>query len=122
MIGTAYQSAVIQAVLGPAHSSAIPDVLWSGWLDGSLAVLSMTGLTVPHADFGAVIGGVANTASIDGGVCPASVPAHFALFDAASGGDLIARAAVTFDVPPVSGDLLSIPSGSLVFAYDVGGA
>lgn len=120
MIGDAYKSAAIQAVLGPAHSPVIPDVLHGAWLDGSLVLLGMTGGTVSHDDFGPSGDGVANTAVIDGGTCPASTPAYFAVYDAASGGDLVAYAPVTFDTAPSSGDSLTSPAGSLTFTYTAG--
>lgn len=115
MYGSAYKSKAVQAVLGPAHSTVIPDVLWSGWLDSSFVVLGMTGLTVSHDDFGAVADGVANTADIDGGTAPAGTIAYFGLFDAASSGDLIAYAAVTFDTTPTAGQSLTAAPGELVF-------
>lgn len=117
MIGATYQSLAVQAVLGPAHSALIPDVLWSGWLDGSGAVLAMTGLTVSHDSFGESGAGVANIDTLDGGLCPAAVPARFGLFDAASGGDVIAYAPVTFDVTPVEDDPLTFAPGDLTFTY-----
>jgi len=117
MIGSTYQSKAIQAVLGPAHSSAIPSVLWSGWLDGSLTVLSMTGLSVGHSTFAATATGVANSAEVDGGVCPSTVPTYFGLFDSASGGDLVAYATATFETTPSAGDSLTFAAASLAFDY-----
>lgn len=121
MIGSAYTSKAIQAMLGPAHSSVIPDVLWVGLLDATETLIAMTGLTVSHDDFGPVTDGVANTTVIDCGVAGASWSiAYVALFDAASGGDVIARAAVSPAVEPTDGDTLAIPAGDLVFTYDAG--
>lgn len=115
MIGTGKFSAAVQAMLGPAHSPVTPATLYSGWLDGSFAVLSMTGLTVPHSAFGPSGDGVANTSMIDGGLCPATVPTHFGLFDAASGGALWFYAPVTFGSTPVEDDPLTAAPGELVF-------
>jgi len=117
MIGATYQSRAIQAVLGEGHAIVIPDTLYSGWLDGSLDLLAMTGLTVPHATFGESGTGVANIDVVDGGVCPASVPAFFALFDAAEAGEIVAYAAVTFDSTPAESDPLSFAAGELEFLY-----
>lgn len=118
MIGAAFKSRAIQAVLGPAHSARIPENLWVGWLNGSLGVLSMTGGRVPHSAFGPVANGVANTAIIDGGLCPATVPTYFGLFNAKSGGDLIAYAAATFASAPSEDDVLTCSPGQLVFTYE----
>lgn len=118
MIGDAYKSKAVQAVLGPGHSALIPATLWSGWLDSSLAVVGMTGLSVSHNDFGDVTDGVANIDDIDGGLFDdAWTVAYFGLFDAASGGDLIAYAAVTFDTAPADGDSITISAGDLTFTY-----
>lgn len=117
MIGTAYQALAVQAVLGPARSELIPAVLHGAWLDGSKAVLSMTGNTVSHEVFGETATGVANMSAIDAGLAPASTPAFFALMDAASGGKVVAYAPVTFDVPPTPGEPKTIPVGVLAFNY-----
>lgn len=117
MIGATYKSAAVQAVLGPGHSSVIPDVLWSGWLDSGLSVLGMTGLTVSHDSFGEVTDGVANTVEIDGGLAPAGTITHFGLFDAASSGNLIAYAPVTFASTPAEDDPLLFAVGDLTFTY-----
>lgn len=120
MIGDDYKSAAIQAVIGPAHSSAIPDVLWGGWLNGSLTLLEMTGLTVSHDDFGPITDGVANTTDIDAGACPSTTPAYFGLFDAESSGNLVAYAAVTFSDTPTEDESLTFLTGELTFTYTEG--
>lgn len=117
MIGDAYKSKAVQAVLGPGRSDLIPAVMWGAWLDGAGAVIAMTGLTVSHDAFSPTATGVANTAVIDGGVCPATVPARFALMDAAASGAVIAWAPVTFSATPDEGDPLSFAPGELVFDY-----
>lgn len=117
MIGSTYTSKAVQAVIGPAHSSVIPDVLWSGWLDASLAVLGMTGMTVSHDDFGPITGGVANISDIDAGTAPVGTIAHFAVFDAATSGALVAYASVTFASTPTTGDPLVFAPAALEFEY-----
>lgn len=117
MIGDTYKPAAMQAVLGPGHSALIPETLWTGWLDGALGVLGMTGLSVSHDTFTEITEGVANADDIDGGLCPATVPTYFGLFDASTSGDLIAYAAVTFDTTPVEDDPLTIGAGDLTFTY-----
>lgn len=120
MIGDAYRSAAIQAVIGPAHSSVIPDVLWGAWLDGTLTLLAMTGTTVSHDDFSESGEGVANSVAVDGGVCPSTVPSYFGIYDAATSGVLVAYAPVTFATAPSAGDPLEAAVGELVFTYDDG--
>ena len=117
MIGDAYKSKAVQAVLGPGRSDLIPAVMWGSWLDGSGALLAMTGMAVAHEAFGATSTGVANIAVIDGGACPAATPARFALMDAASSGAVIAWAPVTFSEAPAEGDPLLFAPGELVFDY-----
>lgn len=117
MIGPAYKSAAIQAVLGEGHSQVIPDVLHAGWLDSSLDLIAMAGVIVPHEAFGEDGDGVSNIALLDAGVCPATVPDYFALFDAETGGDIVAYAPVTFDDTPAEGDPIAFAAGALTFTY-----
>jgi len=116
-IGAAYQAAVVQAVLGNVASGVLPTVLWGAWLDADLEVLDESGIAIPQDTFGATPDGVANTAIIDGGPCPATIPAHFALMDAAAGGQIVAYAPVTFDAEPSPGDALAFAPGELTFSY-----
>lgn len=119
MIGSEYQSAAIQAVLGAGHSDVIPDVLWGAWLDDTLTVLATTGNFVPHESFEPVAGGVANTVTVDAGAAPESVGdvAYFALLDASDDGEIVAYAPVAFDESPSEGDPLAFEPGELVFLY-----
>ena len=122
MIGSEYTSFAVQAVIGAGHSSVIPDVLWGGWMDAGMVVLGYSGVRVPHESFGPVTDGVANITPIDGGVAGASwAPAHFGLFDAKTGGNLVASAAATMDAP-ATGQALIADVGDLVFTYEAPGA
>lgn len=115
MIGANYKSKAVQAVLGDGHSAVIPENLWGGWLDNLDALIAMTGLTVPHAAFTETTDGVINSAVIDAGVAGVGWnPYSFALYDAASGGDIVLVAAVT-PFTPTDGDALVFPIGSLTF-------
>lgn len=120
MIGDAYKSAAIQAVIGPAHSSVIPDVLWGAWLDAGKALIEMTGNNVSHDDFGESGDGVANTAVVDAGLYPASAPSWFAVYDAATSGAIVALAPVTFDTTPPEDGPITFAPGELNFTYDDG--
>ena len=115
-IGADWKSELVQAVLGPARSAVFPDAYWSGWLDGSGDLIEMTGLAVSHDDWGPVTDGVANTAIIDGGLCPASVPTYCGLFADAEGASLVLTSAeVSFDETPSEGDPLAADAGEIVF-------
>lgn len=116
-IGPAYQSAVVQAVLGPSASEVMPNALWGAWLDDKLNVLAETGIELPQTVFGPTALGVANNVIIDGGPAPATVPAFFALMDAETGGEIVAYAPVTFDGDPSEGDPLAFAPGELAFNY-----
>lgn len=116
MIGSTYTSKAIQAVLGPSHSGVIPAVLWGGWLDSGLSVLGYSGISVPHDVFGPATDGIVNIDTVDGGVAGTGwTIAYFGLFDAASGGNLVAYAAVT--ATPSAGDPLLFTAGNLTFTY-----
>lgn len=120
-IGSTYTSAAMQAIIGPNHAATIPDVLWGGWLDTAGDVVAMTHLPVPHSSFGPVANGVENTSSIDAGVLPAGVPPlYFGLFDAETGGALVAFCTVTYDTvtPPSPGDPMQFPDAALAFVID----
>lgn len=116
MIGSTFQGSAVGAVIGPAHSSLIPDVMWGGWLDSGLVLLGMTGATVSHDAFDVVGTGVENIALIDAGDLPAGTIAHFGLFDDAAGTNVIAYAAV--DLTGLSaGDPVAFDAGALTFPY-----
>lgn len=115
MIGPAYRSLAVQAVLGPAHSQVIPDVLWTGWLDGAGDLVAMTGLTVSHDVFGPTADGVTNAVPIDCGLAGAGwTIAALGLFDAAAG-DLIASAAFAAPITPAEDDELVFAPTGLTF-------
>lgn len=119
MIGDAYQSAAVQAVLGAGHADVIPDVLWGAWLDSDAEVIATTGLIVPHEVFEPVEGGVANTTEVDAGAAPDGIggAVFFGLLDAEEDGVVVAYAAVTFDETPVEDDPLVFEPAELVFSY-----
>lgn len=116
-VGEGYRAAVVQSVFGAAASGVIPSVLWGAWLDDELNVLATTGVEVSQTAFDPTPTGVANTVIIDGGVCPASVPAHFALLDAEVDGQIVAYAPVTFGSEPEPGDPIAFAPGALAFNY-----
>lgn len=114
-IGAAYSAKVVGAFIGPAHSSLIPTVLWGGWLDATYTLIAMTGLPVSHDSFGEVTNGMANIEAIDAGVAGVGwTPYYFALFDAASAGNVVCAAAVT-PWTPATDALLVANVGDLVF-------
>jgi len=119
MIGSAYTSAAVQAVIGPGHSTEIPAVLWGGFLDGLGDLIAMTGLNVSHDAFTPITDGVANSASIDAGVAGTGwTIAAFALFDAATGGEVVASADIS-PYAPTDGEELTFAPGDLTFTIEV---
>lgn len=117
-LDTAVKGAIIGSVVGPNHSPLMPAAFYGAWLDGSDVVLAMTGATVPHAAFEIVGATATNTAVVDGGVCPATVPTKFALMDTATGDTImLPPVTVTFSETPAEGDPLSFAPGELVFEY-----
>jgi len=117
MIGDLYKSKAIQAVIGPAHSNVIPEVLWGGFLDGSGALIAMTGIRVRHDAFTTATDGVTNSVRLDCGVAGTGwTIAGFALFDAASGGAIVLSASVT-SVSPAVDEPLAFAPGGLTFTY-----
>lgn len=120
-VGPSYTSRAAQAILGPAHSMVIPEVLWGGWLDADGELIAMTGLPVAHDDFGPASNAVVNSVTVDAGLAPAVTPTRFGLFDAASGGDLVIYAEISFDEPPVEDEPQSFAPGTLAFVISPAG-
>ena len=115
MIGPAWRSRAVQAVLGPNRSPLVPQ-LWSGWLDSDGALIAMTGLPVAHEAFGPSDDGVANTVLVDCGVAGAGwVIAGVGLFDAETGGSLVVSAQLSAPNTPAEGDELTFAPGALKF-------
>jgi hypothetical protein len=116
VIGAAYRSRAVQAVLGPSRSPLIPSVLWLGWLDEDGELVAMSGTTAVHEAFAPLDDGVTNVVSIDAGAAgPGWTIAGVGLFDAASGGDLVVSAALDAPVSPAEDAPLSFALGELVF-------
>lgn len=122
-VGTSVQGAAIGAVIGPDHSPLFPSSYYTAWLDGSNTVIAMTGLTVLASAFEVVADYSTNTATIDGGVCPASTPARFGLMDTAVGDTVLLWAPVAFadgggsPITPTEDDPLTFAAGALKFQY-----
>ena len=115
MIGTEYHAQAVASIIGPNHSTLIPDVMWGAWLDGDLEVIEVTGTTIAHSAFGLVAEGVANIVLLDAGVLPAGTVEYFGLLDAEVDGQLIAAAA--FTTAAVESDAIVFPIGTLQFLY-----
>lgn len=119
--GVTRKGAMVGSVIGPGHGPLWPSVFYGAWLDDTGAVIAMTGQTVPHAAFEVIDDASVNTAVIDGGVCPATVPARFGLMDTPAGDNVELWAPVTFadaegtPVVPDEGDPLSFAPGALEF-------
>ncbi len=117
MIGSAYRSRAVQAVLGPSRSPLIPSVLWLGWLDEDGDLVAMSGTTVSHDVFAALDDGVTNVVAIDAGAAGAGwTIAGVGLFDAASGGDLVVSAVLDAPVSPDEDAPLTFEAGGLLFS------
>ena len=122
-VGPAYASPVALSIVGPNHGTLIPEVLWGAWMDDTNSVVADTGVQVPHEAFGPGVNCATNVDDVDAGLMPATVPARFGLFDAASGGDLVIYADVTWPAPaPVEDDPVRFPPGALNFAVTPAGA
>lgn len=120
MIGEAWRSRAVQALLGPARSSLVPSRLHVGWLDSEGDLIAMSGTSVLSAAFEASGDGVVNTTSIDAGVAGSGwVIAGVGLFDAPSGGDVVLSASTSGPVEPDEGAPLSIAAGALAFTVVV---
>lgn len=114
-IGASYVSALAQSIIGPLHSPLFPEVLWGAWMDDSNTVIEMTGVRVLHEEFGPGLNSATNITDVDAGAMPATTPTRFGIFDAASGGDLVVYAEVTWPDPlPAEGDPVRFPPGALV--------
>jgi len=115
-IGATYRSKAAQAVLGPAHSSLIPSVLWIGLLDGTGTLIAMSGTSVTHDQFQAATDGVENAVTIDGGAAGVGWEIHqVALYDAATGGAIVLSADLPAPAAPLEGDPLAFAAGGLTF-------
>ncbi|MBO9555615.1 hypothetical protein [Cellulomonas sp.] len=117
MIGEAYRSRAVQAVLGPSHSELIPAVLWLGWLDGSGGLIAMSGTSVTHEVWGPSGDGVSNVVAIDAGAAGDGwgTLRGVGLFDAAVDGTLVVAAALGAPVTPDEDEALAFEPGALVF-------
>ena len=116
MIGPAYASRAVQAVLGPYRSQLIPATLHIGWLDDSGDLIAMSGTSITHDTFGPSGNGVANIAAIDAGVAGDGWTIHaVGLFDTPTGGDLVASADLPAPVSPTEGGPLVFGPGGLTF-------
>lgn len=115
MIGPAYASRAVQAVLGPSRSQLIPATLWLGWLDSTGAVITVTTTSLSHDIWEPTATGVTNHDPIDAGPAEAGWVIHaVGLFDSPTG-DIVASAALPEPVSPAEGDLLVFAPGGLVF-------
>lgn len=117
MIGEAYRSRAVQAVLGPSRSPLIPSVLWLGWLDADGSLIAMPGVRVPHEAWGPSGDGVTNLVLIDAGSAEAGWGTlHGAgLFDADTDGALVVAATLAAPVTPAEDDPLVFEPGALTF-------
>jgi len=114
VIGEAYRSVSVQAVLGPDRSLLVPAVLWVGWLDGDGSLIAMAGTSVSADAWGPTDDGVANLSLIDGGLAGDGwTIAAVGLFDAAADGALVIAAELATPITPDEGTPLSIFAGSL---------
>lgn len=114
-IGPSYQAKAMACIIGPDHSSLIPDTMWGAWLDDTETLIEMTGTQVLHTQFVETAGGVENSILVDAGILPAGTVGFFALMDAATSGDVIALAAFTTDAD--ADDAIVFPAGTLRFLY-----
>lgn len=119
VIGPAYQHIAVGAMIGPGHSPLVPENIYSGWLDGDLNLLGMTGDRIAHEAFVTIEDGRANGALMGAGTAGAGwEPVWFALFDGPVDGNLIVAAKLAdtlLPYTPAEGAVMAFPAGALKF-------
>lgn len=119
MFSPEYRSIAMQSILGPAHSTLVPSVLWLGWLDAAGDLIAMSGTTVPHESFGPAEDGVENIEPIDGGVAGDGWEIDaVGLFADEVGADLIIWALLDFPATPEEDEPLTFDVGAVRFTID----
>jgi hypothetical protein len=119
MFSPEYRSIAMQSILGPAHSTLIPSVLWLGYLDAAGNLIAMVETPISHDSFGPNEDGVENIDPIDGGTAGESwVIDAVGLFADAEGTELIVSAELDLPAEPEEDEEITFDVGDLQFYID----